>query len=390
MAVLFLSFVIDDWGFYAHRKINYYAALTIPVPLNRFFKKHITYLSTHAVDPDRRRYAVPEEGSRHFIDLDRWHFDDSLVLTEDFGTDQILRGLWEWQTADTAYVFDRVYHAEGRFHFILPEISLSIDSFGLRMEMMHLEFEDGENGGSLHVPIPSFLYPDQADFGRMYFTDSLSTHGVLPYYFTELYDRLVGEMTVGNVEDILKTCSDIGHYVSDAHVPLHTTSNYNGQFTDQLGIHAFWESRIPELFGASHFSSLTGRSEYMGHPRDFIWKIIKQSYSLVPDVLVQEREARKRVPEQNQYCYEDRGGQMVRAPCPVLAKEFMIGMKGMIQDQWMASIRSVGSVWYSAWIDAGKPDLWNGSDEISHDTTWIERKKEWLLKPWRKERTGLH
>jgi hypothetical protein len=38
----------------------------------------------------------------------------------------------------------------------------------------------------------------------------------------------------------------LGHYIGDAHVPLHTTSNYNGQKTNQHGIHGLWESRIPE------------------------------------------------------------------------------------------------------------------------------------------------
>ena len=42
--------------------------------------------------------------------------------------------------------------------------------------------------------------------------------------------------------------SDMGHYIGDAHVPLHTTENYNGKMTNQRGIHGFWESRLPELF----------------------------------------------------------------------------------------------------------------------------------------------
>ena len=37
------------------------------------------------------------------------------------------------------------------------------------------------------------------------------------------------------------------YYVGDAHVPLHTTENYNGKMTGQKGIHGFWESRLPEI-----------------------------------------------------------------------------------------------------------------------------------------------
>jgi hypothetical protein len=37
-----------------------------------FYKPNINFISSHAVDPDKRRYAVAEEGPRHYIDLDRY------------------------------------------------------------------------------------------------------------------------------------------------------------------------------------------------------------------------------------------------------------------------------------------------------------------------------
>ena len=36
----------------------------------------------------------------------------------------------------------------------------------------------------------------------------------------------------------------IGHYVADAHVPLHAVVNYNGQRTGQTGIHNRWEDEL--------------------------------------------------------------------------------------------------------------------------------------------------
>ena len=58
------------WGFYAHQKINYYAVFLLPPQMLLFYKPHIQFLSEHAVDPDKRRYAVTEEAPRHYIDLD--------------------------------------------------------------------------------------------------------------------------------------------------------------------------------------------------------------------------------------------------------------------------------------------------------------------------------
>lgn len=61
-----------DWGFFAHRRINRLAVLTLPPPMMVFFKKHIDWVADHAVDPDMRRYATKQEGPRHFIDLDNY------------------------------------------------------------------------------------------------------------------------------------------------------------------------------------------------------------------------------------------------------------------------------------------------------------------------------
>ena len=60
------------WGFYAHRKINYYCRLLLPPEMMVLYKPHIDFLAEHAVDPDKRRYAVPEEGPRHYIDIDHY------------------------------------------------------------------------------------------------------------------------------------------------------------------------------------------------------------------------------------------------------------------------------------------------------------------------------
>src|SRR5205085_12405068 len=60
------------WGFYGHRLINYQAVFVLPPEMIVFYKPHIEYISSHAVDPDKRRYAVIEEGPRHYIDIDNY------------------------------------------------------------------------------------------------------------------------------------------------------------------------------------------------------------------------------------------------------------------------------------------------------------------------------
>ncbi|MBK8081206.1 MAG: hypothetical protein IPK25_13560 [Saprospiraceae bacterium] len=74
------------------------------------------------------------------------------------------------------------------------------------------------------------------------------------------------------------------------HVPLHTTKNYNGQLTDQVGIHAFWESRIPELFAESNYDFFVGQAQYIDNPREYIWDIIIKAHSHLDSVLGIEKD----------------------------------------------------------------------------------------------------
>ena len=60
------------WGFYGHKRINRMACFTLPPEMFPFYKRHIDFISDHAVDPDRRRYAVDGEAQRHYIDIDHY------------------------------------------------------------------------------------------------------------------------------------------------------------------------------------------------------------------------------------------------------------------------------------------------------------------------------
>ena len=72
----FISFVLPNtamaWGFWGHMRINRQAVFSLPPELISFYKANIEYITEHAVDPDKRRYAIEGEAQRHFIDLD--HF----------------------------------------------------------------------------------------------------------------------------------------------------------------------------------------------------------------------------------------------------------------------------------------------------------------------------
>jgi hypothetical protein len=62
------------WGFFGHKRINRLAVFTLPEAMLPLFKTHIDYLTEQAVVPDKRRYILPVESFRHYINLDKWEF----------------------------------------------------------------------------------------------------------------------------------------------------------------------------------------------------------------------------------------------------------------------------------------------------------------------------
>jgi hypothetical protein len=272
----------NAWGFYGHKRINRMACFTLPPEMFPFFKRHIDFISDHAVDPDRRRYAVEGEAQRHYIDIDHY----------------------------------------------------------------------GKNGSDPFAAMPRKWDDAVAKFTE----DTLQAYGIVPWHIEVMYHRLVRAFQRGDVDRILKYAADLGHYVGDAHVPLHTTENYNGQLTGQHGIHAFWESRIPEL-SAEVYDHFVGRARYVDKVLDVAWEAVYDSHMRVDSVLGIERRLSEEYPPDRKYVFEDRGRGGMRTYSREFTAAYEGAMKGMVERRMNASILTLGNIWYSAWVDAGQPDL---------------------------------
>src|SRR5690606_34943845 len=141
--------------------------------------------------------------------------------------------------------------------------------------------------------------------------DTLRTHGILPWQINLSYHQLVKAFKEKNVKRILRISADLGHYIGDAHSPLHTTKNYNGQLTGQEGIHAFWESRLPEIY-AEDYNFFVGKAAYIDAPLSKAWEIIEHSFSLTDSVLLIEKQLNARFSPDQKFMFENRNNILVR------------------------------------------------------------------------------
>lgn len=268
------------WGFFAHQKINYYATFLLPPEMMVLYKPNIAFISEHAVDPDKRRYAVADEGPRHYIDID--HYGE-------YPYDNLPR---KWQDA-------------------------------------------------------------VAKFGE----DSLRQYGIVPWHIQTMLFRLTAAFKDKDFARIMKNSAEIGHYIADSHVPLHANSNHNGQYTNQKGIHGFWESRVPELLADKEFDFFIGKAKYLDNPATYAWDRVLESAKAADSVLNFERSLTKEFSPDQKFAFESRNGVVIRQYSAAFAIAFNKKLDGMIERRMRLSIFSVASFWYTAWVNAGQPDL---------------------------------
>ncbi len=189
--------------------------------------------------------------------------------------------------------------------------------------------------------------------------DTLKMRGIVPWWIQVMLARLTKAFRDKNVNAILKLSAETGHYIGDAHVPLHTSSNHNGQLTNQHGIHGFWESRIPELYADSEWDIFNGRAIYISNPLQFIWKRVEESSRASDSVLKFEKMLNGKVTSDRKYSFENRNGVIVKQYSADYCEAYNRMMNGMIERRLRESVFAVASFWYTAWVNAGQPDLKN-------------------------------
>lgn len=268
------------WGFFAHRKINQYAVFLLPPEMLILFRTHADFLSEHAVDPDKRRYAVPYEASRHFIDID--HYGEYPYTS--------LPRKWN-------------------------------------------------------------------DAVQKFSEDTLQKYGVVPWWIQSMLSQLTEAFRLKQKARILKLAAEIGHYIGDAHVPLHASSNHNGQLTDQKGIHGFWESRIPELICERQWDFFIGKASYISNPGEYMWQRVLESAAASDTVLRYEKELSLQFPPDRKYSFEERNGIIIKQYSTDYSIAYDKKLGGMIERRMRQSVYSIASFWYTAWINAGQPEL---------------------------------
>lgn len=218
-----------------------------------------------------------------------------------------------------------------------------------------------EYGDSALFKLPRYWKKAVERYGE----DTLLSYGVVPWHIFKVKNQLTNAFIKRDLEKILKLSADLGHYVADANVPLHTTKNYNGQLSNQKGIHGLWEARLPELF-SENYDFYTGPATYLENPQLEAWRAVENAHKAVDSVLLFEKNLTQDFDQDKKYTFENRNGTTIKAYSKDFSKTYHQLLNGQVEKRMKASIKMVGDFWYTAWVDAGQPDLNSLTSKYTH------------------------
>jgi hypothetical protein len=208
-----------------------------------------------------------------------------------------------------------------------------------------------------------YPYPDLPrkweDAVKKYTEDTVQANGIVPWWIQIMQQRLTSAFREKDQAKILKYSAEIGHYIADAHVPLHASSNHDGQHSNQRGIHGFWESRVPELLAEKEFDFMIGKAGHIADIGTYTWNRVLESGAASDTVLRHEAELTKIFPSDKKYAFEERNGKLIRQYSTEFTVAYNKVLNNMVERRMRQAIASVASYWYTAWVNAGQPDLKN-------------------------------
>lgn len=268
---------LGAWGMDVHRMISEHAVDRMPAEIKPLFINHKAFIAEHSVDPDL------------------------------------------WRTAD----LKSAWGDEPPNHFL------------------DIDFEEGSRPPFNNVPRDWDEYVKKLGIGPA------TRYGRLPWRAEEIYNRIVDAMKMLGRPDAPYAADNIrylvavlAHYIEDAHQPLHGALNYDGQITNQRGIHSRFETQMV-LRNPKAWRWTPGKVEVITDFKAFMFKTVIDSQQLVAPLLAADLKAA----EGREFYDEQYFTILTREAGPIAERRMN------------EAATAVASAAYSAWVAAGKPAL---------------------------------
>jgi hypothetical protein len=191
---------------------------------------------------------------------------------------------------------------------------------------------------------------DEQEHVRRHGEKAITEAGRLPWRVAEVHRDLVLAFRARDAARILERAAVLGHYVADAHVPLHAVTNYDGQLTGQKGVHGRWEAVLFARFERQVEPLVApAAARPPGPPVPAIFDVLLASYEYAQSSLAADRETageRDFVETTEDDRYDDAYySRLFEREGPRLVARLT------------AAAETVAGLWLSAWEEAGRPEV---------------------------------
>ncbi len=173
-----------------------------------------------------------------------------------------------------------------------------------------------------------------------YGSGRIARTGVLPWQIGEYSLRLTEALKAQKWEEAKLDAAVLGHYVADAHDPLHTTENFDGQLTEQTGLAARFGAGLMDRY-ANFLMFRPEDAVKIEDPTEYAFQMVLEANTWVDQVVWADRHSREGLATYNDE-YFDR---------------FYTQIGSTAAREISAAAHDAGSYWYTAWLNAGRPAL---------------------------------
>lgn len=369
---LLIAALSIGWGRAGHDIMLQESAETLPMPLSKLLRQHMTEALANVNKPDDDVAALRRKAAALQQQADQP--DASAEIA-----DRAAKAWQQYNEARSGHFFDidamtdleppfadfphnrqqAVRHVARYLHQHQPQVAAQL-----------LAFQSADE-------LPEKLDDAQADrLGRA----AMHKYGRLPWQISDRADQLETIFRQGEFDRLPAALGELAHYVADLHQPLHTTHNYDGKFTGNQGIHSLLEIHIINRH-LDHYQAAVhqaaGRYKYQHDPLRAVFQALARNYELLPVILRNDSDARR----QSQLSGDD--VQLLKSLTPAVADALMLrtdlaeldeGRRRIVQhvdllhEKLIAADDPVShrladaatmfaSIVYTAWVNADRPAL---------------------------------
>jgi hypothetical protein len=170
--------------------------------------------------------------------------------------------------------------------------------------------------------------------------ETIEEAGDLPWKLQDTFQKLIEAYRTMDIEAIETLSAEIAFLVGELHNPVNVSKYGDGEPIDQDGLRERFDERLLEVYGEK-IKFDTPAAVYLDRPGEYAFNIARRAYIWVDNILLHDYIARQGVMSYDRFYYE---GLWLRS--------------SIIINQMLQNLsRDAASYWYTAWIEAGKPEL---------------------------------